>query len=96
MDLNEVRSQQSIVQWWAAVYHHKNFQTVILKMLHDTHPLRFVDTAPVTTPSAEKRLGMIESYELALERLRLCAQFQQPPGEMPTATFEPPKEEEEA
>lgn len=82
------------MDFWGAVFNSPGFREGIWKMLQDTHPMRTMDNAPVTNSTAERKLGEIQGYQLAMERLQLCAQFQQPPGEMPTATFEQPKDEE--
>ena len=93
MNLNDIRTDEKLVEWWAQICRTENFYK-INKMMQDTHPLRFVDPGPVTASSAEKRLGHIEGYELALERIRLCGEHFIPvplPGE---PTFEPPEIEE--
>ena len=96
MNLDDIRQNEELTKWWASVFNRKQFQDGIFKMLQDTHPMRFVETGGTTEASATRRLGMIEGYEMALEKLRLAAQYQQPKGEMPPATFtqEPETEEE--
>jgi putative component of membrane protein insertase Oxa1/YidC/SpoIIIJ protein YidD len=71
----------------------KRFQ-VVMEMLDEQHPMRFVETASVTPSTAEKKLGMIEGYELAIARIKLCTKFQPLQGPMPPATFEAPQTEE--
>lgn len=93
MKLDEVRANEELVKWWTKVYHHQNFQKGIKVMLEDTHPLRFLDANPVTTPGSDRRLGMIEGYELALERLKLSAQYQPSIETTLNPTFEPPEKE---
>jgi len=90
MTLDKIRSNEELTKWWASVFNGKKFEP-IAKMLQANHPMRYVDPGMVTASSAEKKLGMIEGYELALERLRLCAQFEQPLGELPPATFADPE-----
>jgi hypothetical protein len=93
MNLNDIRSDEKLVEWWSQICRTENYYK-INKMMQDTHPLRFMDPGPVTPSSAEKRLGQIEGYELALERIRLCGEFIGPVF-VPTApTFEPPEIEE--
>jgi len=93
MNLNEIRADEELVKWWAQVCKTDNFYK-INKMMQDTHPLRFVETTPVTTSTAEKRLGMIEGYELAMEKLRLCSEFLSIPTHI-IPSFEPPEVEVE-
>lgn len=95
MTLEKLRSNEEIVKKWASTFNSKIFQDGVWRMLQTQHPLRYSDPYPVTTASAEKRLGMIEGYELALERLRLCAQYTEQAGEMPVATFADPEPPEE-
>jgi hypothetical protein len=94
MNLNDIQANEDLVKWWSKVVNHANFRDGIMKMLNDTHPLRFVDTSPVTTASSDKRLGTIEGYELALERIRLCSQYQPKLGDLPPPSFSPPEIEQ--
>lgn len=87
--LEEVRGNQPITEWWAAVMAHPNF-ALIWKMLNEGHPLRFVESAQPTDASSSKRLGTIEGYELCLRRLELAAQFQAPLMELPPPSWMPP------
>ena len=89
MTLDQIRSDEALVKWLDATINGKRFQHV-MDMLQEQHPMRFVDTAPVTPSSAEKKLGVIEGYELAIARLKLCTKYQPLQGDMPMATFEPP------
>lgn len=88
MTLEVLRSDEILTKWFAGIYDRKQFQ-VIWNMLQESHPMRHTDGAPVTASTAEKKLGVIEGYELALERLRLCAQYQPLPSALPEATFAP-------
>lgn len=88
MTLAELRKVEQVTEWWGKVYASSRF-VPILKMLSDTHPMKFVDPTPVTPSSAEKKLGMIEGYELCLERLRLAGQYDPAMPQMPPATFAP-------
>lgn len=89
MTLETLRSDEILTKWFASIFDRKQFQA-IWKMMQDTHPMRHTDGAPVTASTAEKKLGVIEGYELALERLRLCAHHQALPSALPDATFSPP------
>lgn len=93
MNLQTIRSNKALAEWWSGIFVSQNFQA-IWKMMNENHPLRFTETgSTVTTPSSDKRLGMIEGYELALRRIELCGQFEEPLGEMPTvATWESPND----
>jgi len=90
MTLDQIRSDEALTKWLDSTINGKRFQ-IVMQMLEDQHPLRFVETGAVTPSTAEKKLGMIEGYELALTRIRLCANFQPLQGPMPSATFEPPQ-----
>ena len=90
MNLNDIRSDEKLVEWWSQICRTENYYK-INKMMQDTHPLRFVDPGPVTPSSAEKRLGQIEGYELALERIRLCGEYLKPIPLQTEPTFEPPE-----
>lgn len=88
MTLAELRKIEQITEWWGKVYFSNRFLP-IKEMLLDTHPMKFADLMPVTPSSAEKKLGMIEGYELCLERLRLAGQYDTAMPQMPPATFAP-------
>ena len=92
MTLDQIRSDEALTKWLDATINSKRFQFV-WEMLEESHPMRFVETTPVTPSTAEKKLGMIEGYQLALERLKLCTRFQALPGPMPMATFQAPEPE---
>lgn len=89
MTLETLRSDEILTKWFASVYERKQFQA-IWKMLQDSHPMRHTDGAPVTASTAEKKLGVIEGYELALERIKLCAHYQALPSALPPASFADP------
>lgn len=93
MTLEQIRSDEPLAKWLETFINGQQFQ-VVMKMLDESHPMRFVETTPVTPSSAEKKLGMIEGYELALARIRLCTKYQALPGPMPVATFQAPEPEE--
>lgn len=94
MTLDQFRSSEDLTKWWAKVYNHRNFQDFLLPALGEKHPMRFVDIAPVTTSSAEKKLGKIEGYEEALVYLKLATTISIPQAEMPPASFADPISEE--
>ncbi len=93
MTLDQIRSDEALTKWLDSTIKGKRFQ-LVMQMLEETHPMRFVSTAPVTPSSAEKKLGEIEGYELAITRIKLCAQYQPLQSGMPMATFEPLIEED--
>ena len=92
-NLSDIRTDEKLVEWWSSICRSEGYVR-ILKMMQDTHPLRFVDPGPVTPSSAEKRLGQIEGYELALERIRLCGEYAGPAAMQMMPTFEPAETEE--
>lgn len=93
MTLDQIRSDEALTKWLDSIINSKRF-SFVMQMLEEQHPMRFVETSPVTPSTAEKKLGMIEGYQLAIERLKLCTRFQPLQGPMPPATFEPAQPEE--
>lgn len=93
MTLDQIRSDEALTKWLDSTINSRRFQFV-MQMLDEQHPMRFVETTTVTPSTAEKKLGMIEGYQLAIERLKLCTKFQPLQGPMPPATFEAPQPDE--
>jgi hypothetical protein len=93
MTLEQIRADEALSKWLDATINSKRFQ-LVWQMLEEQHPMRFVEAGPVTPSTAEKKLGMIEGYQLVLERLKLCTKYQALPGPMPMATFEAPEPDE--
>lgn len=90
MTLDQIRADEALTKWLDSIINSKRF-SFVMQMLEDQHPMRFVETTPVTPSTAEKKLGMIEGYQLAIERIKLCTKYQALPGPMPMATFEAPE-----
>lgn len=88
MTLDQIRADEALTKWLDSIINGRRFKPV-MDMMEATHPMRFVEPTPVTPSTAEKKLGIIEGYELALARLKLCTQFQPLMGPMPQARFEP-------
>lgn len=87
--LRDIQNDKALCDWWAAITNTPEFGK-IWKMMNDTHPLRFVDPSmPVTTPSSDKRLGVLEGYEIALSRLMAAATHVPAMASLPDPTFEP-------
>lgn len=96
MNLEEIRKNKPLTEWWALVMAHPNFQH-IWKMMNDRHPLRLLEYGvPATLDSSSKRLGTIEGYETAMRRLELCAVYEPGPYPLPEATFSPLTVEEQS
>lgn len=87
MTIKEFRQNQMLVDWWRKTFNRKEFQA-IWQIMADLHPMRYTDSTPITTPSAERKLGEIQGYELALGRLKELTDAM---GDefVPEPTFEP-------
>ena len=89
MNLEAFRKNEKLVAWWSKTYGNSNFGE-LLKMLEQDHPLRSTDDRTrFSSAAAENYLGVIQGYELVLERLKLATQYTNETNPLLEAKFEP-------